>query len=170
MDTTEYRGDELAMTAFRDHLAETVANIQHDGRRVYLTKAGRRVAAVVPVDEAELLDRLEDEYFGRRAEEALAAQGDKPFKTYAELLAEVDAADRAKQFKKLDKPVRRRVDMALTRLAANPRPVGAIKLKGSSGAMRFRVGDWRIIYQIRDGELVIVVIEIGHRSHVYDDL
>lgn len=95
MGTTEQRGDEVAMTAFRDHLAETVANIQYDGRRVYLTKAGRRVAAVVPVDEAEMLDRLEDEYFARRAEEALAAQGDRPFKTYAELLAEVAEADRS---------------------------------------------------------------------------
>lgn len=94
MDTTEHRDDELAMTAFRDHLAETVADVQHDGRRVYLTKAGRRVAAVVPVDEAEMLDQLEDDYFARRAEEVLAAQGDKPFKPYAQVLAEVAEAER----------------------------------------------------------------------------
>jgi mRNA interferase RelE/StbE len=82
-------------------------------------------------------------------------------------LAFTDEAD--KQFKKLDKPVQRRIDTALKRLQVDPRPVGAIKLKGSSGAMRFRVGDWRIVYEIRDGELVIVVIEIGHRSRVYRD-
>lgn len=82
-------------------------------------------------------------------------------------LAFTDEAD--KQFKKLDKPIRRRIDTALNKLTADPRPAGAIPLKGSSGAWRFRVGDWRIIYQIRDGELVIVVIEIGHRSRVYRD-
>ncbi|WP_335992379.1 type II toxin-antitoxin system RelE family toxin [Glycomyces sp. MUSA5-2] len=81
-------------------------------------------------------------------------------------LAFTDEAD--KQFARLDKPVRRRIDTALKRLQADPRPVGAIKVKGSN-AMRYRVGDWRIIYQIRDGELVIVVIEIGHRSSVYRD-
>jgi prevent-host-death family protein len=95
MDTTETRvDDELAVTAFRDHMAETITEVQHDGRRVYLTKAGRRVAALVPVDEAEMLDELEDEYFARRAEEVLAAQGDKPLKPYSQVLAEVAEADR----------------------------------------------------------------------------
>ncbi|WP_335992377.1 type II toxin-antitoxin system prevent-host-death family antitoxin [Glycomyces sp. MUSA5-2] len=95
MDTTEDRVvDEIGVTALRDHLAETVTEVQHDGRRVYLTKGGRRVAALVPVDEAEMLDRLEDEYFARRVEEVLAAQGDKPLKPYAQVLADVAAADR----------------------------------------------------------------------------
>lgn len=83
-------------------------------------------------------------------------------------LAFTDEAE--KQFGKLDKPVRRRIDTALTKLANDPRPAGVKKLKGESGAWRLRVGDWRVIYQIRDGELIILIIEIGHRSKVYRDL
>lgn len=82
----------------------------------------------------------------------------------------VFTAEAEKAFGKLDKPVRRRIDAALTKLEADPRPAGTKKLKGESGAWRLRVGDWRVIYQIRDGELVVLVIEIGHRSQVYRDL
>lgn len=84
----EHHGDEVDLGVFGGRLAETVAEIQGDGRRVYLTEDGRRVAAIVPVDEVELLDRLEDDYFARRAEEALTAQGGKPFKSLNELKRE----------------------------------------------------------------------------------
>jgi prevent-host-death family protein len=88
MDTDGQHGDELDLAAFRDRLAEAVADVQDDGRRLYLTEDGRRVAAVVPVDEAEWLDQLEDRYFARRAEEILAAQGDRPLITLEQLKRE----------------------------------------------------------------------------------
>jgi prevent-host-death family protein len=94
MDVTE-RPDELAVTAFRSHLSETVDEVERVGRRVYLTKAGRRVAAVVPVDLVKRLDELtealeeaEDRYLAERAMAAKAAQGDKPYKTLEELMDE----------------------------------------------------------------------------------
>lgn len=40
-------------------------------------------------------------------------------------------------------------------------------MKGGAGEMRIRVGDHRIIYEIDDGELVILVLRIGHRREVY---
>ncbi len=51
-------------------------------------------------------------------------------------------------------------------LAENPRPEGCEKL---SGQERFRVrqGVYRIIYEIRDTELIITVVKVGHRRHVY---
>ena len=51
-------------------------------------------------------------------------------------------------------------------LAANPRPPGAIPLKGRD-AYRVRVGDYRIIYTIQEGALIVVVVALGHRRDVY---
>ena len=78
-----------------------------------------------------------------------------------------EAAD--KQLKKLEKPVQRRILLAIGRLETNPRPDGVKKLKGSSDRWRVRVGDWRIVYKIEDGQLVILVLAIGHRGKVYRD-
>jgi mRNA interferase RelE/StbE len=51
-------------------------------------------------------------------------------------------------------------------LAVNPRREGAVKLSGQE-MYRIRQGLYRIIYEIRDSELVIQVIKLGHRSDVY---
>jgi mRNA interferase RelE/StbE len=55
-----------------------------------------------------------------------------------------------------------RIDM----LAENPRAAGCIKLSGSD-KYRVRQGDHRIVYEIRDTELVVSVIRIAHRSSIY---
>jgi mRNA interferase RelE/StbE len=44
---------------------------------------------------------------------------------------------------------------------------GSEKLKGSDNAYRIRVGDYRLLYEIMDDELVVYVIETGHRREVY---
>jgi mRNA interferase RelE/StbE len=79
----------------------------------------------------------------------------------------VFAPEAAKEFDALDWAVRRRVEKALDLLAADPLALrNQIKrLKGDS-AMRLRVGDWRVIFDLqRPGE--IVVFAIAHRSEVY---
>ncbi|MGA3068147.1 MAG: type II toxin-antitoxin system RelE/ParE family toxin [Tepidisphaeraceae bacterium] len=73
----------------------------------------------------------------------------------------------ARQLAKLDKPIAKRVGAAITALAENARPAGCKKLVGLD-AWRLRVGDWRIIYQIRDQRLIVLVVRIGHRREVYD--
>jgi mRNA interferase RelE/StbE len=60
-----------------------------------------------------------------------------------------------------------RVMRKLEALEENPRPVGVEKLAGPEDLYRVRVGDWRIVYAIRDRELVVIVIRIGHRREVY---
>jgi len=52
-------------------------------------------------------------------------------------------------------------------LADNPRPQGCKKLKGRDG-YRIRVGNYRIIYDIFDIELVVDFIALGHRKDIYD--
>ena len=60
-----------------------------------------------------------------------------------------------------------RVMRKLDALEENPRPFGVDKLAGPEALYHVRVGEWRIVYAIRDRELVVIVIRIGHRREVY---
>jgi len=55
---------------------------------------------------------------------------------------------------------------AIASLAVNPRPTGCRKLKGED-AWRIRVGNYRVIYEIDDEQVIVVVITVGHRKNVY---
>ncbi|HEV2769206.1 MAG TPA: type II toxin-antitoxin system RelE/ParE family toxin [Solirubrobacteraceae bacterium] len=69
--------------------------------------------------------------------------------------------------RKLDPPIRRRVQGVITLLAQDPRPPAARALKGRP-ALRVRVGDLRIMYTAHDDVLLVVVVTLGHRRDVYD--
>jgi len=56
---------------------------------------------------------------------------------------------------------------SLKKLSVNPRPVGCKKLKNREG-YRIRLGDYRAIYTIKENELIILVLTIGHRKDVYE--
>lgn len=73
-----------------------------------------------------------------------------------------------RQLRKLDSQTARRIKSATESLRAEPRPHGVKALTGQHGWLRIRVGDYRIVYEVRDSELVVLVIQIGHRSQVYD--
>ena len=72
-----------------------------------------------------------------------------------------------RQLRKLDPTARRRVQAAVELLADEPRPSGAKKLVGGDGEWRVRTGDLRIIYEIHDEVLLVLVIAVGHRREVY---
>ena len=74
----------------------------------------------------------------------------------------------ARQLRKFDPDVRRRIQAALELLAVEPRPPAAIRLVGGSGEWRVRTGDYRIVYEFNDGQLLILVLRIGHRREIYD--
>lgn len=73
----------------------------------------------------------------------------------------------ARQLRKLEGPARRRVQAAIELLAREPHPPGAKKLIGGGGEWRVRTGDYRIIYDIDDGVLVVLVLAVGHRREIY---
>ena len=75
-----------------------------------------------------------------------------------------------KDLQALDKPVQRRIFAAVELLRINPRPSKARRLVANEPMLRVRVGDYRIIYQIEDARLVILVVRIGHRKDVYKDI
>lgn len=73
----------------------------------------------------------------------------------------------ARQLRKLDGDARRRVQAAVELLGQDPRPAGARKLVGGEGEWRVRTGDYRIVYEVNDGVLLILVLAVGHRREIY---
>lgn len=71
-----------------------------------------------------------------------------------------------KDLKKLEKPVQERIVSALERIRISPERY-VKKLVGDPG-YRLRVGDYRIIMDIVENKLIILVLKIGHRKNVYD--
>lgn len=69
--------------------------------------------------------------------------------------------------RKIDRPAQRRIMAAIELLADEPRPPKCVLLKGEASVYRVRVGDYRIVYEVRDEILVIHVITLGHRRDVY---
>ena len=78
------------------------------------------------------------------------------------------ATEAVRQLRKLDRPAQRRVQAAIELLAAEPRPSGAKKLVGGGGEGRVRTGDYRIVYEIRDNVLLVLVVAVGNRREIYD--
>ena len=78
----------------------------------------------------------------------------------------VVTASANRQIAKLDPPIKTRVAAKIDSLADNPRPPDVKKLAGDVG-YRVRVGDWRIIYDIREKEVIVLVLRVGHRRDIY---
>jgi len=75
--------------------------------------------------------------------------------------------DAQKALDKMEAAQRGRVIRAMRLLEDEPRHSSVVKLAGPEDLYRVRVGDWRIVYAIRDNALVVIVIRIGHRREVY---
>ncbi len=78
------------------------------------------------------------------------------------------APSAARQLRKFDPDVRRRIQAAIELLAVDPRPPAATRLVGGSGEWGVRTGNYRIVYDINDNELVVLVLRMGHRREIYD--
>ncbi|MCD7726871.1 MAG: type II toxin-antitoxin system RelE/ParE family toxin [Ruminococcus sp.] len=76
-----------------------------------------------------------------------------------------------KQLKKLDKYVTALIVNWMDKNlegCENPRTHGKALTANRSGQWRYRIGDYRLIAEIRDDEIIILVLSIGHRRDVYD--
>ena len=72
----------------------------------------------------------------------------------------------AKELESVPTRDRQRIATKIGRLADNPRPMGAEKLSGDE-KYRIRQGNYRILYEILDTELIVTVVRIGDRREVY---
>lgn len=71
-----------------------------------------------------------------------------------------------KQLSRLDSGMLARIGEAVAGLADNPRPFGSLKMSGCD-LYRIRVGNYRIVYEIHDRTVTVIVVEIGHRKDIY---
>jgi len=71
-----------------------------------------------------------------------------------------------KELNALDQTLRQRIVQNLLRLENDPRPRGAKKLTDRE-AYRLRIGDYRALYTVDDGNRMVRIIAVGHRSDVY---
>ena len=75
-----------------------------------------------------------------------------------------------KQLKKMDRSVQRLIVNWIEKNlidTENPRLHGKGLSGDKSGSWRYRVGDYRILADIRDDEIIIIIVEIGHRREIY---
>jgi len=70
------------------------------------------------------------------------------------------------QLKKLDRSIAKRIFDAVSRLEKNP--TRRVRRIVNSPYYRLRVGDYRVIIDIRENELTVIVIKIGHRKSIYN--
>jgi prevent-host-death family protein len=87
---------EVPVSDARKHLARLVTKVTDTDQFIYLTNRGVRVAVLMPADIGENYERIEDEYWGRRAEEATASleSGEAELIPFAQLVAETESRSR----------------------------------------------------------------------------
>ena len=71
-----------------------------------------------------------------------------------------------KQLARIDRHDHQRIFDAIRALADNPRPPGCKKLSGRP-AWRIRIGPYRVIYEVHDDRLIVLVVAIGDRKEIY---
>ncbi len=72
-----------------------------------------------------------------------------------------------RQLLRVPERIRSRIGNAIRALAADPRPPGCQKLTAGTDYFRIRVGDYRVLYEVSDRDVLVLVIKIGHRREVY---
>jgi len=80
---------------------------------------------------------------------------------------EIDRDAQKRLARLTDDKLRTRLTNAIEGLRTNPRPPGVKKLKGFDQRYRVRVGDFRILYEVRDRLMLVLVLDIGDRKDIY---
>ena len=72
-----------------------------------------------------------------------------------------------KDLRKIDRSRISAILRKIEQLQFNPRPDGSKKLAGADRTYRVRVGDYRVVYEVEDDVLLVLVIRVAHRKDVY---
>jgi mRNA interferase RelE/StbE len=75
-----------------------------------------------------------------------------------------------KEYEKLDSVTKQRVSDEVVGLVSNPRPPGCKALQGYKSVYRIRIGKFRVIYEVRDKVLVVLVLRVAKRDNVYEGI
>lgn len=74
----------------------------------------------------------------------------------------------AKYLARLPKNVQTRIRTAIAALSEDPRPAASTQMVGYENVWRLRIGDYRVVYMIKDDVLIVTVLKVGHRKDVYE--
>jgi len=74
-----------------------------------------------------------------------------------------------KDLRKLPASIRKVIIKKIQTLSENPQPNSSVKLRGATNLYRIRHMDYRVVYSVDSGELIILVIKVAHRREVYRD-
>jgi mRNA interferase RelE/StbE len=77
------------------------------------------------------------------------------------------SATAERQLKKIRREDAVRILRSISLLAGEPRPDGCRRMSGYDHLYRIRVGNYRVIYEINEKQIVVVILKIGHRRKVY---
>jgi len=72
-----------------------------------------------------------------------------------------------RQLESLPRKVQVRISGKINALASDPRPPGCAKLRDSEDIYRIRIGDHRVLYQVKDKVLLVLVVKVGKRGEIY---
>jgi len=72
-----------------------------------------------------------------------------------------------REMRRIAHPEQDRLRTAIGALSTNPRPAGCVKLRGGEDLWRIRVGNYRVVYQIIDERLVVLIVRVRHRREAY---
>lgn len=72
-----------------------------------------------------------------------------------------------RQLRTLPVKIQLRIRTKIDSLGPDPRPAGSTKLKGVDDIYRIRIGDHRVLYQVKDKVLLVLVVNIGKRGEIY---
>ena len=73
----------------------------------------------------------------------------------------------ARGFDGLPDTVQQRIERAVNALATDPRPRGIQAVASGAGALRIRVGDYRVIYEVDDDARIVRILKVAHRREVH---
>ena len=72
-----------------------------------------------------------------------------------------------RRFRKIPREYQLRLKPVIDALAYDPRPHGVEIISGTTNLYRVRVGDYRILYEIQDNVLLVLVVDLGHCREIY---
>jgi mRNA interferase RelE/StbE len=161
----------------QDRFPDLTDRVAVDKEWVILVRDGKEVAGLVPIEDLELLDELEkvmDLEEIRSSRKEAQEKGTIPWEKLKEdlglwsmgYLVEF-SPHAAREFAKLPRSAQSRIESHIDAIAENPRPPGATKIEGEDNCFRIRVGPYRIIYDIYNEKLWVLVLRVAHRKEVY---
>lgn len=137
-DSSESSASRVAVREARIHLAEILNRVAYRGERIVLHRRGKDAAALVPVEDLQLLEDLKDRIDAHEAKRVLAemeARHEEPI-PYEQVRRERREAARGPSARRAAAP-----DVRILALGENPRPPGSRKLRGTDDLYCVRAGD-----------------------------